>query len=222
MKINFNGKTKQVIDDFSRIDNSFQDIFYITYGNNLTYSKHIFPNYNHFTNVKFFQMEFLDFSFFRNCYFFFTANIFFKILIFMILNKLFYCLYRKEVSRNLRIYSFRVYFFQLLFLDDIQYVFFIGLRNLQHLFKTDRREILIDTAFLVILWFCFTVYLSLPFIYRYIYKKLSFYFLTNAYRMKGVLAFQLIRFGIKPLISSSIHALMYDSPQTQLLLLAAV
>ena len=80
----------------------------------------------------------------------------------------------------------------------------------------------IHAGFAVAVFSFLLVYLCLPFLYLYLYGGLSKYFLSNSYRIKGALAYQFVRFSLKPVIEAVIHASLYEHPQTQFILFCVV
>ena len=178
-------------------------------------------NYNSFTNKKFLDEERVDGLFFKNTMLELLVISLIKIVVFFILNRLFFCLFNYPISRFLRNYSFKIFLVEILIIEDIQQLIFIFIRNFFCFFKIESGAYyLVATIFPLIMagliLLCFFTLFPLQ---RYYYGKLSKYFLTNTYRIHGSLALNYILFIIKPIILSSIQALCYDSPKLQLMLL---
>ena len=56
-------------------------------------------------------------------------------LVFLLLNRLFYCLFNYQISRFLRTYSFKIFLLEILLLEDIQKLVFLLIRNFSVLFR---------------------------------------------------------------------------------------
>ena len=137
-----------------------------------------------------------------------------KLLVFLLLNRLFYCLFNYPISRFLRTYSFKIFLIEVLFLEDIQQLIFILLRNFTCLFRIEGGVLSVFTAVIPIslgglLLFCFLT--LFPF-QRSLHGKLSKYFLTNMYRVPGSLPLTCLLYAAKPILLSSIQALCFDYP----------
>ena len=147
-----------------------------------------------------------------------------KLLVFLLLNRLFYCLFNYQISRFLRTYSFKIFLLEVLLLEDIQKLIFILIRNFSVLFriKGSAQSLgasIIPLTFGGLLLFCFIT--LLPF-QRYLHGRLSKYFLTNMFRIHGSLPLSCLLYTAKPMIVACIQALCYDCPSVQLFLLGIV
>ena len=134
-----------------------------------------------------------------------------KLLVFLLLNRVFYCLFNFETSRFFRTYSFKIFLLEILFVEDIQKLIFVLIRNYITLFRTEGgpKSIAISLVPVILgflILFCFLI--LFPF-QRYLHGKLSKYFLTNMFRIRGSLPLTYLLFAIKPLLTSSVQALCF-------------
>ena len=147
-----------------------------------------------------------------------------KIVVFIILNRLFYFLFERSISRFLRLYSFKVFLLEVLLLEDIQKLVFLLIRNYSCLFKIEGGIQYLFLSGLPVLFggFALIAFLILFPVYRNMYKKLSKYFLTNLYRIPGSLLVNCLLYTGKPILLSCVQALLHDKIGVQLSLLAVI
>ena len=147
-----------------------------------------------------------------------------KLLTFLLFNRLFYCLFNYEVSRFFRAYSFKIFFLEVLFLEDIQKIVFILIRNFFVLFRVQGSPQYYAITIVPVLLGAFILlcFITLYPFQRYLHGKLSKYFLTNMFRIRGSLPLTFLLFCVKPLLTSSVQATCYKLPSLQLGLLALI
>ena len=223
--IQYDGTMREVLETKKEMDDRLYDMLHINLVEDLIV-EHLPPlkNYNSFTNPKFMEEERVDALFVKNTLLEFATLSLIKVVVFFLLNRLFYCFFNYSLSRFLRLYSFKVFLIEVLILGDIQSLVFILLRNFSCLFKIGNGIQYLAVALVPVIFggiiLFFFLYLF-PF-QRSIHGKLSKYFLTNMYRVNGSLLISCLLFTAKPILTSSVQALLYVSPSIQLTLLGII
>ena len=109
-KINYDGAMKRVLDTKKEMDQNLKDMLHIDFIEDKVTS--ILPplqNYNSFTNPKFLNEERVDVLLVKNTLLELAVISIIKLLIFFLLNRLFYCLFNFQISRFFRTYSFKIF-----------------------------------------------------------------------------------------------------------------
>ena len=164
------------------------------------------PSYIPFTNSKYLEVERKDSLFWTNTKDYFTVYVPLIIVLFIILNRLFRLLSRCAISIFLRVFSFKLYLLEMLFINNIQILFFLALRNFSSLFSLTAGMKWIQAMLIIFNGVAFITFISLFFFYRFQYEWLSKYFLGNLYRVDGALPLIFFRIVIKPLCLSAVHS----------------
>ena len=147
-----------------------------------------------------------------------------RVLVFFLLNRLFYCLFNYPISRFLRLYSFKLFVVEVLLFGDIQNIVFVLVRNMSCTFKINSgaQYHLIGVLPVIFGGFMLISFLAYFFLQKAYNSKLSKYFLVNMYRIPGSVSLSFMLFSLKPILVGCIQALHYESPSAQLFLLAII
>ena len=163
-----------------------------------------------------------DDLFFRNELNFFLVNFPFSLLIFLVLNYLFYKIQASPISYYLRIFSFTAFIIQLAVESNVEQFVFEGYRNFRILFFRVLLEKLLTSLFVLFGFFFIFLISSSYYLYLFLYKGLSKYFLDNVYRVNGSYALMFFIYAFRPFSKGVIHASLYDDNEKQLICLACV
>ena len=135
-KIEYDGVMRRVIDTKKEIDQNLKEMLHLDLiEEKVTSVLPSLQNYNSFTNEKFMEEERVDALIVKNTLLETLVMFVIKGLVFFLLNRLFYCLFNEPISRFFRLYSFKIYLIEVLFLEDIQKLVFILIRNFTSLFR---------------------------------------------------------------------------------------
>lgn len=177
------------------------------------------PNYGPYTNPKFHEIQRRDSMFIQNTKEFFVIFLPIVTIFFVVLNRLFYYLFKIKASNHIRLFSFWLYLLVLTILQNCQSLFVYSIYHFFNIFSFDfeTKALHFLSLFLIAL-----VFLGSALIFPmtlYFYRDKAKYFLSNMNFSKLSLITMFIRFFIKPLIESIIHICLYYHPNTQKLLL---
>jgi hypothetical protein len=179
-------------------------------------------NYTAQSNEKFAAVEGSDNGFLRNTVEYFVINVPYCLLVFLLLNRLFYGLFNYSISQYLRMFSFWGFLYQMLVESNVEYFSFLGFRSLQTMFSSCFQHKL-QLVFSVLFFYVVVAgTVSSYFLYRYFYGKLSKYFMSNVFRIKGAITIMTFLYGIRPFLKGVIHAFLYHYNAVQLISLAGL
>ena len=181
-----------------------------------------FQNYMLYSNKKYASEVGKDNFFFRNTIEYFVLNVPYCLIVFFLLNRLFYCFFNYSVSQYVRIFSFWGFLYQMLIESNIEYFTFLAFRNFQTMFSFRFADKLYLVGFVLFFYFVAAGSIGSYFLYKYFYSKLSKYFMTNVYRVKGAILIMTFIYGIRPFIKGIIHSNLYNYNTIQLNSLAAI
>ena len=182
-----------------------------------------FPNY--FTQMpedKYAQVEGKDSFFFRSTLEYFLMAVPFTVLLFVVLNRVFYCLFQHELSQHLRMFSFWGFLCFMGMESNIEFFAFLGFRNFLTMGSLRFAHKLYLAAFILGFFFVFLFAFAGFFLIHYCYGRLAKYFLDNVYRIKGAFSLMTLVYGVRPFLKGIIHALLSRHNTLQLSLLASL
>lgn len=157
-------------------------------------------NYNPYTNPQFLENRRSSSLFFQNAKKFFVVFLPFTVIVFILLNRLFWLLLEYKVSIIFRNYSFWMELGMMLLVQNITLFNYYFLQNIETIFSIDFQTKVLN--FIVLFMYGFFVplcVLFLPFTY-YLYDRLSAYFLENFRVSKAAFEFSVLRFIIRPIL----------------------
>ena len=143
-------------------------------------------------------------------------------VIFVILNRLFYLVYRFRFSIALRFYSFGLSLVMVLVGQNLTILTFYACHHLRNLFSFNSTLYFLQAFTVTFLGLCFILMISYFLMCKYFYGKKSRIFLVNLYRTKGSFGLIMLRYVIKPFIQTAVHALMYENYTQQIFIIAIV
>ena len=97
--------------------------------------------YNSFTNEKYLSMERVNTMFSLNFLGLSSTKIIITGLTFILLNWVFYRLFDYRVSKLFRVFSFKLYFVEMILLGEISNVFFLAFHSSKMLFMIEKSSI---------------------------------------------------------------------------------
>ena len=140
---------------------------------------------------------------------FFMFYIPLSILLIFLWNRLFFLLFRFEISKFLRPYSFWLIIFDILIQNNIEFFTFLSFRAIETMFSFDFFTKFIN-CFTMIFFFIVVVCVTLSYLlYHYKYGKLARYFLSNMYRFPSSYILMIFIFGVRPFLKGVVHALLF-------------
>lgn len=142
------------------------------------------------------------------------------VLIFFILNRIFYLLYNFQISSFIRVYSLWLYLAVVVVNQNIDIFTFLAVRHFFNMFYFDCRTKLVQVVSVLAIGVLGVVAVMVYPISVYFYRNLSKYFLSNLYRINGALFITTVRFALKPIIEAIIHGFFYENPVLQLFLIS--
>ena len=146
----------------------------------------------------------------------------FTLLLFLLNKLLFRLLSHYPCSIYFRAASFNGFVIVSLLQGNIEYFVFLGMRNLTNMFAINFMDklysLFVIIFFFFVVIFTFAGYLLL----KYFYKKLFKYFLDNLFRVSSAPWTMTLIYCIRPFLKGTIHGLMYETNELQLLLLGLV
>jgi hypothetical protein len=178
--------------------------------------------YDSYTNYRFLEVER------ENALIYETAKAYYAVYLpvvfvgFLLLNRLFWCLQRFQVSQILRTYSFWLQYIVIVVLSDSTKLSFLSLNYLQMLFSFSINAKLIHAASIMMIGVLVIALLSLFFMSSYFYGDLCRYFLGNVYRIKYAMGYNFVRFSVRPLVEAALHVLFFANGKAQLLSLSCL
>ena len=146
----------------------------------------------------------------------------FVLVLIVLFNRLFYCLFNYEVSKFLRIYSFWWILLEILVQRNLEYFTFLCFRNFLVMFQFSIiSKILLILNLLMFSLILVTTFYSYFHYYRE-YGRLAKYFLANMFRFPSSYALMIIVYGIKAFMKGIIHAMLYEHWILQIWMLTAI
>ena len=94
-----------------------------------------FPDYSPYANEKYKEVEGKDSFFFRSTLEYFIMGVPYTVVLFVLLNRLFYCLFEYEVGKHLRMFSFWGFLCFMGLESNIELFTFLGFRNFHTMFS---------------------------------------------------------------------------------------
>ena len=176
-------------------------------------------SYYPFSNPKYLQQERKGNIFLSSTIDYFCFCIPASLVLFFIFNRVFHLLFDYEISKYLRVYSFKLVLVEMLIQGNIEYFTFLGFRSIDTSFSFQLPSRLLVIMGIVMLFITVVVSLSSFFLYYIQYEKLARYFLINLFRFPSSYGLMVIVYGLKPLVKGAIHALAYEQWQLQIWLL---
>ena len=180
------------------------------------------PSYTQFSNSKFQKVERRDEFFFRTTYEYVFYSFPMLIVIFFILNKIFYALFNHRISKYLRMFSFWGYFSELAIQGNIEIFTFLALRQFILAFSFDIESKAYISLLIILFWIVVVFSIAGYYMYYYFYGPLSKYFLINNYRLKSAFTSNMIIYGMRPLVKGAVHSLCYHDYLLQISLLLTI
>lgn len=165
-----------------------------------------FPNYYPYSNEKYIQVEGKDSFFFRSTLEYFIMGLPYVIVLFFVCNRIFYCLFEREISQHLRIFSFWGFLFQMGIESNIEFFTFLAFRNFHTMFSFDFSNKLYLAAMIFFVYFVVLFAVAGYFLMYYLYGKLAKYFLDNLYRIRGSFFMMTFIYGLRPFFKGVIHS----------------
>ena len=181
-----------------------------------------FPNYYPYANEKYKEMEGKDSFFFRSTLEYFIMGVPYTVVVFVLLNRLFYCLFEYEVSKHLRMFSFWGFLCFMGLESNIELFTFLGFRNFHTMFSFNFAHKVYLSLMLFFMFFVVLFAVGGFFLMYYLYGKLAKYFLDNLYRIKGAFFLMTYVYGLRPFVKGVIHSELYYHSTAQLVCLACV
>lgn len=136
--------------------------------------------------------------------------------------RVFYLLFKFEISKYLRPYSFKLIVFELLIQNNVQYFAFLGFRSLDTSFSTNFPFKLLIALGIIMLFFTLLASTMSYFIYYVQYSKLARYFLVNMFRFPSSYALMIVMYGIRPFMKGAAHAFLYENWEIQIWTLTGI
>ena len=99
---------------------------------------------------------------------------------------------------------------------------FLGMTNLTGYFSTNFIDKMFSVFVISFLLFIAIYAFSAYFLFHYFYRKLFKYFLDNLFRISGSSWMMMLIYCARPFLKGSIHGLLYENNELQLLLLGLV
>ena len=180
------------------------------------------PAYNPYSNPTYLEKERKNNLFVSSTMDFFSFFVPLTVVMVVLLNRLFYCLFKYEISFWFRSYSFWWILFELLVHNNIEFFTFLAFRNFLTPFSFNMTSKMLQV--LVILMFFFVsigTFANYPYYYGY-YGKLAKYFLCNMFRFRSSYYLMIITYGARPFLKGVIHALLYEHWVVQMWMLVGV
>ena len=166
-----------------------------------------FPSYLPYSaNDKYAQIEGKDSFFFRSTVEYFIMVVPFTFLMFVILNKIFFCLFNNELSKYLRIFSFWGFLFFMGMESNIEFFTFLGFRNFHTMFSLNISHKIYLSAVIFFMFFVILFAFAGFYMMHYFYGRLAKYFLDNLYRIKGAFTLMTYIYGVRPFLKGIIHS----------------
>jgi hypothetical protein len=178
--------------------------------------------YDEYTNYRFFEVERQNALIYETTKAYYAVYLPFVFVGFVILNQLFKCLRRFQVSQILRVYSFWLQYVVIVVMSDSTKLSFLFLNYFQMLFSFTIRFKLIHALSIALIGVLIIVLMSLFFMSSYFYGNLCRYFLVNVYRIKYAIGYNFLRFSVRPLVEASLHVLFFGNGKAQLLSLSCL
>ena len=107
------------------------------------------------------------------------------IILFIVVNKLFYCLFNYEISQHIRIFSFWGFLLQMGLESNIEFFTFLGFRNFHTMMSFNFTHKVYLSLMIFFMFFVIIFAFGGYFLLYYFYGKLAKYFLDNLYRIEG-------------------------------------
>ena len=121
-------------------------------------------------------------------------------LIFFVLNRIFFALFRYEVSSYFRFYSFWIHLFFITVVQNLRMLVVFALSNMRTLFSTDFTIKLMQTVSVAIFGFFFVFVIALFPLLEYFNGKNSKYLLSNIKYKKYCFIIMFLKFSLKPIL----------------------
>ena len=169
-----------------------------------------FTDLSDYSDDKYVEVEQKDRQFFRNAADFFIVSVPYCLIVFFLFNRLFYVLYNYEISSYIRIFSFWGFLYQMIIESNVEWFVFLGARYSKTMFSFNFGDKMWIIGFSLFFYIVFAGSICSYFLFYYFYDKLSKYFMTNVFRIKGAFLTMTFIYGIRPFIKGAIHA--YLSP----------
>lgn len=131
---------------------------------------------------------------------------------FWVINRIFYILFRFQISQFLRVYSFWMQFFVLAVFSNSQKLSFYFFTYMQLLFSLTPGFKFGHIFSIIIVGFSIIFMIMFFFLIQYLYGKLSKYLLINMYRVDYVIFYHFLRFSVRPFIDSALHIFLFYKP----------
>ena len=119
---------------------------------------------------------------------------------FVLLNRLFNCVSRFQISQIIRVYSFWLQYIAIIILSDSTKICFLSLNYLQILFSSSLPIKIMHMTSIFLIGIFMILLFSLFFMSSYFYGDLCKYFLVNVYRINYSIGYNFLRFSVRPLI----------------------
>lgn len=121
-------------------------------------------------------------------------------VIFLGLKFLFKLLFKYKISIQLRMYSFWLQYFVIIFLSNSVDICFYSLQHIQLLFSLTTDLKYIHAVSITFIGFFVIVLLSIFMMSLYLYGNLSKYFLNNLYRTRWAFIYSFLIYSVRPMI----------------------
>ena len=177
--------------------------------------------YNPQSNRRYMEEERKNNLFVASTMDFFAFHVPIMLLLVFLLNRLFRCLFRYEVSSLLRAYSFWWIIFELLIQGNIQFFTFLAFRNCLTPFHFNVPTTLLQLLMILMLFFVVLGAFGCYWWYYREYGKLARYFLVNMFRFPSSYGLMILLYGVRSFLKGTIHALMFYHWPTQMWMLFA-
>lgn len=174
------------------------------------------PSHEQSANPKYLSMEREANGFLRNSVSYFLVEVPLVLCMYLSLNFFFHRLFNFEISRVLRIFSFRMCLWVMALESNLQSFSFLCFSNFAFLRSYDIFYKL-DASLTVLFGFVLVFYaLCFYELCHYLYGRLGKYFLTNFLRKNRSYFLMTLLYGVRPVVRGFLHSL-YHSNDAQLL-----
>lgn len=160
--------------------------------------------------------------FIQNTKSFFLVYIPIIIIIFFIANRIGCILKRFRKCCALTIYSFWLFLAVIIVQRNAYTVFFLFLIHIQNSFSLNYQIYLINWLTFLVFGLFFIVFVVILPASKYLYNKDCEIFLGNIHPKRGAFILSFTIYTIRPIVESATHALLYNFPKAQLLVLSLV
>lgn len=178
--------------------------------------------YNIYTNSKFLETERKHSLLFETTKSYYILFLPLNLIVFFILNRMFYFLFSFKISQILRVYSFWLQYIFVTVIGSSLKLAYLSFLHFSILFSFDYTFKLLHFISIFVIGIFVVILLSFVILSEYFHGSFHKYFLPNVYKVKYSMLYSFCQLSLKPIIVSAVHAFLFNDGKLQLLLLAVV